>query len=167
MARKSDSGAESSEMSIRKLISYRLSRAASLMSRGAALRYRRECDVSLGEWRAIALLADLPSPGLLELAREAGLDKAQMSRVISSLLDRGLVTREPSPAGRRAIELDLSDEGEKEYAKLIAAAQERDEAFRNALTKQELDVLLKALDTLSDVAKEFIRKEHEEAEAEG
>ena len=42
---------------IRDLISYQLARTASLMSRGAALRYRREFDVSLGEWRALALLA--------------------------------------------------------------------------------------------------------------
>ena len=51
--------AAESEPGIRDLVSYRLARAASLMSRGAALRYRREFDVSLGEWRALALLATL------------------------------------------------------------------------------------------------------------
>lgn len=72
----------SQPLGIRDLLSYRLSRTAGLMSRGAALRYRREPNVSLGEWRAIALLADGAPQSLMQLARVAGLDKARMSRVV-------------------------------------------------------------------------------------
>jgi len=144
---------------IRELISYRLSRTAGLMSRGAALRYRRELDVSLGEWRAVALLADDAPQTLIQLSRAAGLDKAQMSRVVASLTRRGLVLRELSPQSRSAVALSLTRRGREVYAGLIAAAAERDQAFRAALTPEELGVLESALDKLAAQARQFIQAE--------
>ena len=78
------------EPTIRQLLSYRLHVVANLLSRGAEMRYRREHDVSLWEWRTVALLgADAPQ-SLATLARAAGVDKAQMSRVVSGLAARGV-----------------------------------------------------------------------------
>lgn len=147
------------DISIRELISYRLSRTASLMSRGAALRYRREFDVSLGEWRALALLATGAPQSLIQLSRAAGLDKAQMSRVVTSLTDRKLVLRELSPHGGRAIELSLTKTGRETYLGLITAAAERDRAFRAALSPDELATLELALEKLADAARIFIKAE--------
>ena len=144
---------------IRDLISYRLSRTASLMSRGAALRYRREFDVNLGEWRALALLAGTAPYSLIQLSRAAGLDKAQMSRVVASLTERGLVLRQLSPQGRRTIALSLTPKGHALYAGLIAAAAERDRAFRASLTPTQLAALESALATLADQARRFIAVE--------
>jgi DNA-binding MarR family transcriptional regulator len=145
------------EIGIRSLISYRLARASSLMSRGAALRYRRLFDVSLGEWRALALLAAAPGMSLIELSRAAGLDKAQMSRVIAAL--RGLVLRGMTPKRGRAVELSLTPAGQDVYHGLIIEAAERDRAFRAALSQTELTLLEDALDKLSAQAKAFIRAE--------
>lgn len=146
-------------ISIRDLISYRLSRTASLMSRGAALRYKREFDVNLGEWRALALLAAGAPQSLMQLSRAAGLDKAQMSRVVTSLIERGLIVREASSRGGRSVELGLTPSGRETYAGLIAAASERDRAFRAALEPGELAVLEAALDKLADQARRFIEAE--------
>ncbi len=71
---------------IRDLLSYRLHVVANLLSRGAELRYRREFGVSLWEWRTVALLGGAHgAQSLNELARAAGIDKSQMSRVVSGL----------------------------------------------------------------------------------
>ena len=79
---------------IRELLSYKLHVVANLLSRGAELRYRREFGVSLWEWRAIALLGASREPQSLNaLAAAAGVDKSQMSRVISGLNARRLVLR--------------------------------------------------------------------------
>ncbi|MEV4602980.1 MarR family transcriptional regulator [Amycolatopsis sp. NPDC049253] len=132
------------------LLSYRLSRTSSAMSRSAALRYRREFDVSLGEWRAIALIAADPTLTLNRLARRAGLDKAQMSRVVSRLTERGLVDR--TAGSGRTSQLALTGEGTRVYRGLITAANERDVEFLAALTPQEATVLRGALDKLADLA---------------
>ena len=142
------------QLTIRELVSYRLSRTASLMSRGAALRYRRGFDVSLGEWRAVALLAVGAPQTLMQLARAAALDKAQMSRVVTSLVSRGYVQRE---AGRTGA-LSLTEAGCTLYAGLIGAAAERDRAFRGALEPEELRVLDRALEKLAEQARWFIEE---------
>ena len=147
------------EATIRDLISYRLSRAANLMSRGAALRYRREVDVSLGEWRALALLAGDVPLSLTRLARDGGLDKAQMSRVVTGLVARGLVRRESSSENARVSELSLTQSGRAIYAHLMTAAAERDRAFRAALEPEELQILESAIEKLADQARQFIRSE--------
>ena len=144
---------------IQDLLSYRLSRTASLMSRGAALRYRREFDVSLGEWRALALLASSAPQSLMQLSRAAGLDKAQASRVVASLIERGLVLRATEPGSGRAIDLNLTRRGRTIYTGLIAAAGERDRAFRAALTVAEWKTLNAILDKLATQARAFIQME--------
>lgn len=158
---------EETQFSIRDLVSYRLARTSSLMSRGAALRYRRLFDVSLGEWRALALLAAEPGMSLVELSRAAGLDKAQMSRIVTALIARGLVLRATTSRRGRAVELSLTRAGGDVYAGLIAEAEERDKAFRAALSPKELALLQSMLDKLAAQAKAFIRAESslEEGEA--
>lgn len=142
---------------IHELLSFRLSRVANAMSRSAAIRYRREFDVSLGEWRTIALLGASSVLTLNKLARLAALDKAQMSRVVSRLSDRGLVRREPGP--RRTTELTLTRKGNSLYNRLIEAANERNEAFLLCLSESEREVLEGALERLGTLAKALEGKE--------
>ena len=145
---------------INELLSYRLHRVASAFERGAALRFRREFDVSLGEWRALALLSAGKADTLNRLARLAGLDGAQMSRIISKLVDRGLVSRSSGPGNSSPIA--LTDEGVSLYNGLIAAARARNAAFLGSLSTQEITILDSALDTLLTVA---IGLEHAERAA--
>ncbi|MHA6622669.1 MarR family winged helix-turn-helix transcriptional regulator [Pseudonocardia sp. DLS-67] len=146
---------------ISELLSYRLSRTSSAMSRSAALRYRREFDVSLGEWRAIALIASDPTLTLNRLARRSGLDKAQMSRVVSRLTERGLVNR--TAGSGRTSQLALTEDGTRVYRGLITAANERDASFLEILSPDEADALLRALDKLADLALAFEQREREHA----
>lgn len=149
--------ADGSPTPIQELLSYRLSRVANAMSRSAALRWRREFDVSVGEWRAIALLGATSPLTLNRLARQAALDKAQMSRVVSKLAEQRLVVRRFG-AGRTT-ELSLTRKGRLLYNRLIAAANERNDAFLLCLTERERKVLGSALDKLGTLAREFERSE--------
>jgi ribulose-5-phosphate 4-epimerase/fuculose-1-phosphate aldolase/DNA-binding MarR family transcriptional regulator len=116
-------------LTIRELVSYRLHVVANLLSRGAAMRYKREFGVSLWEWRTVALLGAQAPLSLNELARAAGLDKSQMSRVVSGLAGRGLVLRGEDEADGRGVKLSLTRAGERLYEDLIRAAAERNAAF--------------------------------------
>jgi DNA-binding MarR family transcriptional regulator len=145
---------------IRDLLSYRLHTVANLLSRGAELRYRREFGVSLWEWRSVALLGGAEGPlSLNELARAAGIHKSQMSRVVSSLADRGLVLRKADAEDGRGVRLELSRSGRKLYDGLIRAAHDRDIAFRDCLSEQEKQVFDRALTKLAGRAKQFIGSE--------
>jgi DNA-binding MarR family transcriptional regulator len=145
---------------IRELLSYRLHTVANLLSRGAELRYRRQFGVSLWEWRSIALLGAAAKPqSLNELARAAGVDKSQMSRVVSGLAERGVVLREADAVDGRGVRLALSKAGRKLYGGLIRAAAERDEAFRGCLSPRERKVFDDVLAKLAGRARDFIHRE--------
>lgn len=148
------------DVTIKQLLSYRLHVVANLLSRGAAMRYKREFGVSLAEWRTIGLLGEQPRLSLNELAKAAGLDKSQMSRVVSGLTGRGLVSRGPHENDGRGVQLSLSNVGARTYQGLIRAAAERNAAFLACLTKTERDALESALAKLGAQARDFIEQEH-------
>jgi DNA-binding MarR family transcriptional regulator len=146
---------------IQDLISYRVHKVANLLSRSAELRYRREFGVSLWEWRSIALLGAAEPQSLVHLARAAGIDKGQMSRVVSGLARRKLVMRDANVEDGRGVHLRLSKSGRKLYAGLIGAAVERDQAFRDCLSAREKDVFERILGKLAGRARELMQREKE------
>jgi DNA-binding MarR family transcriptional regulator len=145
---------------IRDLLSYRLHVVANLLSRGAELRYRREFGVSLWEWRSIALLGGAPGAlSLNELSRAAGIDKSQMSRVVSGLAARGLVLRAIDAKDARGLRLTLTRGGRTLYEGLIRAAAERNDAFLDCLSAKERAAFDGALAKLAARAREYIERE--------
>jgi DNA-binding MarR family transcriptional regulator len=145
---------------IRELLSYRLHQVANLLSRGAEMRYRREFGVSLWEWRTVALLGGAGEPqSLNDLARAAGMDKGQMSRVVSGLTGRKLVFRETDANDARGIRLSLTRTGKKLYQRLIGAAAERNSAFLGCLSAKERVCLEQAMAKLAREARSLILKE--------
>jgi DNA-binding MarR family transcriptional regulator len=145
---------------IQDLLSYRLHKVANLLSRGAELRYRREFGVSLWEWRSLALLGAASEPlSLNHLAHAAGIHKSQMSRVVSALTGRKLVVRSADEDDARGVRLALSKAGRKLYEGLIAAASDRDAAFRNCLSSQERVALDRILNKLGGKARDLILQE--------
>ncbi|MSQ48783.1 MAG: MarR family transcriptional regulator [Betaproteobacteria bacterium] len=145
---------------IKELLSYRLHQVANLLSRGAEMRYRREFGVSLWEWRSVALLGGAGEPqSLNDLARAAGMDKGQMSRVVSGLTARKMIFRETDANDARAIRLSLSAPGKKLYQKLIHAAAQRNRIFLACLSAQERACLEQAMRKLASAARNFIQEE--------
>jgi len=144
---------------IKDLISYQVHMVANLLSRGAELRDRREFGVSLWEWRTIALLGATDEPQSLgHLARAAGIDKGQMSRVVSGLTRRKLVMRDANDEDGRGVHLRLSKSGRKLYSGLIGAAAQRDAALRNCLSANEKTVFDRALAKLAGQARQLIHE---------
>ena len=139
-------------LTIKDLLSYRIHQLANALSRGAAARYRREFDVSLMEWRTIALLGDFAPMKLKDLARHSGLDKGLASRVVSGLVQRGLVQR-GTTSDARELALSLTPAGKTVFQGLMRAASERDAAFRDVLTEEESACLESAIGKLIQVAK--------------
>jgi DNA-binding MarR family transcriptional regulator len=154
-------GADSEDLVITELLSYRLHRVASAFARGAALAFRREFDVSIGEWRALALVGGGRANTLNRIAKLAGIDPAQMSRVVAKLAERGLVTRSSGPGNSSVIA--LTEEGQATYDGLIAAARARNAAFLSALSRKQVRYVDDALEKLATVAIAMERAERSRA----
>lgn len=144
---------------IRDLLSYRIHQLANALSRGAALRYRWDFDVSLMEWRILALLGDFAPLTLTDLARQGGLDKGLASRAVSGLVERGLVRRSTSREDARELALGLTAPGHKAFRGLMRAACERDDSFLGALSAEERVVVDRAILKLLAVARSHVPDE--------
>jgi DNA-binding MarR family transcriptional regulator len=125
------------------------------------MRYKREFGVSLWEWRTIALLGGHSPQSLNELASAAALDKSQMSRVVSGLIARGLVSRAADTRDGRGIRLALTKAGASVHVGLMRAATERNDAFLGCLSKSERACLGRTLAKVAGEARAFIHHESE------
>jgi len=96
---------------------------------------------------------------LNELARAAGMDKSQMSRVVAGLTGKRIVVREVDASDGRGIRLSLTAKGTNLYRKLIQAAAERNDAFIGCLTAKERVALDAIMAKLAHEARGFIQRE--------
>lgn len=150
---------EAEKKTITELLAFRLHNVANLVSRGAALRYKREFGVTLWEWRTIALLGAKSVLSLNELAKIAGLDKSQISRVVAALTERGIILREVDEKDGRGIRLSLTASGQLLYKGLIQASNERNTALLECMTEEERQVLGNVLRKIEVVARNYIEEE--------
>lgn len=147
------------EITIKELLSYRIHRLANALSQGAARRYRAEFDVSLMEWRILALLGDYAPMTLKDLARQSGLDKSLASRTVSGLVERRLVTCGVGTEDAREVSLRLSAAGRRSFEGLMRSARARNDVFLDALSAEERKVLDAAIDKLTAIARQQAKPE--------
>lgn len=153
---------KSRSSTIRELLAYRVHVVANTISRSAAARYRREFDVTLGEWRTIALLAGYAPLGLNQLARQASVDRGQISRIVAALTVRGLVSGTSEIKGK-PVSLMLTAKGKKLFEGLFSAAIDRDEVFLGALTAQERVSFDHMLNKIFAIARQVEKVEREKS----
>lgn len=157
---------KSRSSTIRELLAYRVHVVANTISRSAAVRYRREFEVTLGEWRTIALLAGYAPLGLNQLARQAGVDRGQISRIVAGLTARGLVSGTNEIKGK-PVSLVLTAKGMKLFERLFKAAIDRDEVFLGALTAKERASFDRMLNKILAVARRVEKAEREKSASAG
>jgi DNA-binding MarR family transcriptional regulator len=115
--------------------------------------------LSLMEWHTLALIEHLQPVRLRDLAADFGADKAQISRIVTALADRGLVVRRVRADDARSAQLELTDSGRAKTVALTRVAQERDRAFRACLKPAELEQLVGMLARVRARAQELLDEE--------
>jgi DNA-binding MarR family transcriptional regulator len=123
----------------RNLLAYQVTSTADALRRSAAMRMRREHDVSLSQVRTLALIERLQPVRLRDVAADAGADKAQISRVVSSLVGRGYVSRRVLAGDARSAHLELTTEGRDKVTSLYRSLQERDGALKIGFQPGEVE----------------------------
>ena len=112
----------------------------------------RLCEAEFGitrrEWRMLAQLADSEGMPSSALAERAALDRAQTSRAVSALVQKGLVVRTPRPGTRREVLLHLTERGRALYAALLPRVAAINQELLSVLSETEvatLDALVQRL----------------------
>ena len=111
---------------------YRITLLAKLLDRCTTRLLQSSSGLSVAEWRVLAQLA-LASPApasVRQLAEQAWVDRAEVSRAAASLQQRGYVERRENAKDRRSPLLYCSERGLALYRRVAPSRQE----FHRALT---------------------------------
>lgn len=124
--------------SINDLLLYRLGRLSAL----AGALVVRLCEGGHGitrrEWGVIGHLREQGPLAPSALAERFELDRARTSRMITSLVNKGLVLRETVPGNRKQATLQLSPAGVDLYQRLMPQVQDINRQVLQALTPEEM-----------------------------
>ncbi len=131
---------------------YRLSVLSNAVSRKIADIYEREFELSVWQWRIIAVLGEREGLTSTEVAQRTLMDKPTVSRAAASLIERGILERSIDEEDRRRAPMRLTEEGEAIYAAVIPRALECEKELLDALSAEEAHTLHGLLSRLSGVA---------------
>lgn len=130
---------------------YRLSVLSNRISRAIADGYEEKFQLSLPEWRVMAVLGEESDLSAAQVAERTAMDKVAVSRAVNKLIDAGRLERHFSPEDKRRSVLTLSATGRNIYRDVIPIALSYEEKILDKLTKEEkkaLHGLLEKLETI-------------------
>jgi DNA-binding MarR family transcriptional regulator len=123
---------------VRDMLPYRLNR----LGAHAGAMVNRLCEGGHGitrrEWGVVGLLREYGTLTPSALADRYELDRARTSRVVTSLVAKGLVLRDSPPGNRRQALLRLSPQGQALFERLMPQIQEINRGILGVLTESEM-----------------------------
>ena len=128
---------------------YRLSVLTNRVSSAIARQYSARFELTIPEWRAMAVLGGTSGLSAREVAERTAMDKVQVSRAIESLMRARRVQREADASDGRVTRLSLTAKGRAIYDEVVPLALHLEELFLSALTPQERRTMETLLDKLS------------------
>jgi DNA-binding MarR family transcriptional regulator len=140
-------------LELERFLPYRLSILSNRISQAIARDYQERFDLSMTEWRVIAVLARYDDEGLSarEVAARTEMDKVAVSRALARLVAARRVLRRAHEGDKRRSVLLLSAKGWKIHDAIAPLARGHERALLAQLEPEERRVLRKVLDTLAPV----------------
>lgn len=132
---------------------------ATLLRRASALRFQRMFGLPLVEWRVLIRIGTSEPLSLNEVANHVGLAKSQVSRVVSKLVDRGLVSRKPNPERSREVELTLTSAGWEIHRGIIDAGLVRNSELIEGIDPEALAQVHAVIGVFTERARDFLQSE--------
>jgi DNA-binding MarR family transcriptional regulator len=132
---------------------YRLSILSNRVSRAIAARYAKTFDLTIPEWRVIAVLGRRPGLTAKEIAEATEMDKVAVSRAVARLVAAKRVAARADVQDARKQLLALTAQGENVHARIAPIALASEQRLLAALDSREREQLDALLDHLLDAAK--------------
>lgn len=152
MSKDAYSPAPETGLNLQRFLPYRLSVSTNLISDVIASAYRRLFELSIPEWRLIAVLGEQPELNQQAVGTATRMDKLTVSRAAGSLVARRLVQRRVNPEDRRAQLLQLSEKGRQVYQAVAPKALELEARLLSGFSDEEKKQLANMLGRLEKAA---------------
>lgn len=118
---------------------------ANKLSRSATALYQKRFGVNVTEWRIMSLLAIEPGITASRICHVIGFDKGPVSRTLTALQDRGLLTIATDPQDGRSHIIALTTKGRTTHDAVFTVAMERERKLLACLAPAEREVLIEML----------------------
>jgi DNA-binding MarR family transcriptional regulator len=115
-------------LELENFLPYRLSILSNTVSQSIAAEYQDRFELSMTEWRVMAVLARFTDLSAREVAERTAMDKVAVSRAVARLVNAGRVDRSIHDGDKRRSVLKLSEAGWAIHDEVapMARAHERD-----------------------------------------
>jgi len=132
---------------------YRLSILSNRVSRAIAARYAKAFNLTIPEWRIIAVLGRRPGLTAKEIAEATEMDKVAVSRAVAKLVGARRIRTNADAADARRQRLTLTRDGEHLHSRIAPIALASEQKLLAALDARERRDLDALLDRLLEAAK--------------
>jgi DNA-binding MarR family transcriptional regulator len=102
-------------------------------------------QLNIATWRVLAALSNSGPLRQIDIAEITSMDVSTMSRVITRLVQLGLVSRTRSKTSNREVVVELTPKATTLVARLIPIAEALQETATRGLSKQDLAMVKRAL----------------------
>jgi DNA-binding MarR family transcriptional regulator len=138
-------------LELENFLPYRLSILSNAVSQAIADDYQRRFDLSMTEWRVMAVLARFDGLSAREVAERTLMDKVAVSRALAKLVETGWVTRATHDGDKRRSVLGLSEAGWAIHEVVAPMARDHERNLLSKLDDQEREWLVRILDKLQAI----------------
>lgn len=125
------------DLQLARFLPYRLSVLSNTISSAIAGIYQREFDLTVWQWRVMAVLAEAPGLTSREVAARTAMDKVAVSRAVSGLIAAGRLARHSDERDARAARLQLTKAGLSVYAQIAPRARAFEGELLAGLSREE------------------------------
>lgn len=143
------------KLQLEKFLPYRLSVTSNLVSQAIANAYVALFNLTVWEWRVIAVIAESSGITQQEIGLLTRMDKVTVSRAAIALATRGLVERTPNPRDGRSHILTLSPAGAELYGHVAPKALELEARIFGQLDPADLSRLSDILARVAEAAEKL------------
>ena len=140
--------AEHAPLQLEHFLPYRLSILSNTISQLIADDYQRRYDISMTEWRVMAVLARFEGLSAREVAERTAMDKVAVSRALARLVAAGRVNRDTHDGDKRRSVLSLTVAGWTMHDEVAPMARAREREVLARLDAEEQMWLNRILDKL-------------------
>jgi DNA-binding MarR family transcriptional regulator len=142
--------AEHAPLQLEHFLPYRLSILSNTISQAIADDYQRRYDISVTEWRVMAVLARFEGLSAREVAERTAMDKVAVSRALARLVEAGRVDRATHDNDKRRSVLSLTEAGWAMHDEVAPMARAREREVLARLDAEEQRWLTRILDRLME-----------------
>jgi len=140
---------------LERFLPYRLSVLANVVSSAIAQAYGERFDLTIPEWRVIAVLMRYSGLSAREVAHRSRMDAVAVSRAVNRLLRAGRLRRAMAVDDRRRSVLEVSAAGAAVYREVAPLALRFEGELLAALPPDEVPQLYRLLDVLTGRAEQL------------